>query len=223
MKIFKYLRFLITVNIKTVYFNFKYLPFKQAVRLPILLSNQVNLKTTLGKIEIVYKIKTAMITIGFEKSSMLNNKRIRSIWEVEGTVIFKGHAYIGYGSKICVGKNGVLVLGENFTIIEKSEIISNLKIEFGNYCLLSWGVLVMDDDFHNIMDCNDRILNNPSPILIGDKVWIGCRSLVLKGATIPNGSVIGANSLVSKKLDDSNGLYVGSPAKLVKADIIWRV
>jgi acetyltransferase-like isoleucine patch superfamily enzyme len=79
----------------------------------------------------------------------------------------------------------------------------------------------MDTDFHNVKDESGNIINKPTPIIIGDKVWIGCRCLVLKGAAIPNNSIIAAASLVNRVLEKDKCLYAGSPCKIVKENVIW--
>jgi len=79
----------------------------------------------------------------------------------------------------------------------------------------------MDTDFHKIKDKSGNILNPSAPIIIGNNVWIACRCLILKGATIPNGSVIGANSFVGKSLEKENAVYGGHPARILKEEITW--
>jgi len=214
------LKFLLSLNYKTIYFNFKYLPFKQAIKIPIKVSKQVYLLHTGGQIKFDCPIHTGMIQIGYGGVGIFDKKVSRSIWEVSGTVVFKGRANIGHGSKICV-MSGTLVLGNNFKITAESTIVTANKIEFGKDCLLSWEILIMDTDFHNIKDQSENILNPPAPITIGNKVWIGCRSLILKGVTIPDNSVIGANSFVCKRLEKENAVYGGQPARLLKEEVIW--
>jgi len=51
--------------------------------------------------------------------------------------------------------------------------------------------------------------------VIGNDVWIGCNSTILRGVTIGNGAVIGANSLVNKDVPPY-AIVVGSPAKIIK-------
>ena len=79
----------------------------------------------------------------------------------------------------------------------------------------------MDTDFHKIKDNSDSILNPSTPIIIGTKVWIGCRCLILKGATVPDNSVIGANSFVGKRLCKENTVYGGQPARVLREGIMW--
>lgn len=212
------------INLKSIYFNFKYLPFKQALKLPILISNNVYLLKAKGKIQIQGKLQTGLIKIGFGEVGIFDSKRSRTIWEVQGEVIFKGKANIGHGSKICVGPTGVLELGNNFKISAESTIVAFKEVEIGNDCLLSWQILIMDTDFHKIVDVNTGSLLNPDKkITISDKVWIGCRCLILKGANIPSNSIIAANSIVTKKIEGANNIYGGDPISVLKENVTWSL
>jgi acetyltransferase-like isoleucine patch superfamily enzyme len=213
------LKILCKQNLKTIFFNFKYLPFKQAIMIPIKVSNNVYLLKIGGQLILDCPIQSEMIRIGYGDVGIFDKKASRSIWEVYGTVIFKGHALIGHGSKLSI--RGTLILGNGFHITAESAIVAFNRIEFGDNCLLSWDTLIMDTDFHTIKDKMDTIVNPSEPIVIGDKVWIGCRCLILKGAIIPNNCVIGANALVSKRLEKENAIYGGQPARIVKEDIVW--
>lgn len=57
--------------------------------------------------------------------------------------------------------------------------------------------------------------NEISPINIGADVWIAANVVVLKGVTIENGAVIGANSLVNSNIKE-DGIAVGAPAKIIR-------
>src|SRR5687767_10966994 len=54
------------------------------------------------------------------------------------------------------------------------------------------------------------------PVTLGKSVWLPWRVFIMPGTTIGDGSVIGANSLVSGTIPP-NSLAVGSPAKVVKS------
>lgn len=210
------------LSFKTLYFNFRYLPFKQAIRLPIFLSKNVYLMHAGGKININFPVRSRSIRIGYKGVGIFDHEHSRTIWNVYGNVTFKGKANIGHGSKISVGENGQLILGNNFTITaETSLITTERKIQFGSNCLISWETLVMDSDFHKIYNDKREIINSPKDISIGNDVWIGCRCLILKGSTIPNNSIIAANSLVNKALFGEYKSFGGQPAKELKDKLEW--
>ena len=55
------------------------------------------------------------------------------------------------------------------------------------------------------------------PVKIGDYCFIGTNCILIKGATIPDYSIIGAHSLVNKNLKDEYSLYGGVPARKIKS------
>ena len=52
-------------------------------------------------------------------------------------------------------------------------------------------------------------------IVIGDDVWIGANTVILDGANIGSGCVVGAASLV-RSVQESNAVYVGNPIKMLR-------
>ncbi|WP_348799480.1 acyltransferase [Flavobacterium adhaerens] len=220
----KYLKlvfYLLNENYKTIYFNFKYFTFKEAILFPIIISRNVYLKELKGTVVIEGKLKYGMIRIGFGEVGIFDEKKSRAILQLCGSLIFKGSAQIGHGSKLSIGKNGCLIIGNNFKITAETAIVSHEKIEFGSNCLLSWDILLMDTDFHIIRDSDDRQVNVSREIIVGDNVWIGCRSTILKGSRIPNHCVIGANSVLNSNFKIEKAIYAGIPAHLVRDNIRW--
>jgi acetyltransferase-like isoleucine patch superfamily enzyme len=215
------LKILTAINWKTIYVNFKFLPLRKALKLPILISPMVWLKTCSGSIEICGDIHPGMIKIGFGEVGIFDKKHSRSILEFSGKIIFNGAANIGHGSKISVGKDGILDIGNNFTITAESSIICYKHIRFGKNCLISWDNLFMDTDLHKIIDEENKIVNEPEEIIIEDHVWIGCRCVILKGAKIKEGNIIGANTTVVNELQNKNSIYVGNSVRCIKENIIW--
>ena len=64
---------------KTIYFNFKYLPVRQAIKLPIFVSYNTFLGKTKGNIKINSCITTSMINIGFGEVGIFDRKRCRTM------------------------------------------------------------------------------------------------------------------------------------------------
>ncbi len=171
---------------KTLRFNFRYFGPRGLLELPVLVSHRVKLARLSGTVT-VRNTKRAAIQIGFGNVGIFDEERSRTIWENEGRIQFDSRAVIGHGSKISVASTGRVLFGDHFTVTAESTIRCATQIVFGSNCLLSWDILVMDQDFHPLIDQNGRQLNPDQPIIIGDNVWIGCRSLILKGSIIPPG------------------------------------
>lgn len=210
------------INFKTLYFNFKFLPFKEAFRLPFFISRQTVFSRLNGTVIINSPLKTGLVRIGFGNVGIFDKKRLRTVLEIDGLLEFNGSCNIGHGSKISVGKSGKITFGNDFKVSAESTIISHHNVKFGNGCLLSWDVLVMDTDFHKIYNQQNEVINQDCEVIISDNVWIGCRALILKGSAIPSGSIIGAGSVVSSRCKFDNALYAGVPALKLKDNIKWN-
>ena len=185
------------------------------------MTRDVVLKKCNGKIAIDPPLRRGMILIGFT-STPLSTGHETSLWNVEGTVHFHGPATLGNGSKIAVGKKGVLHLGDRFEITANSAISCFNEIKIGNHCLFSWDILLMDTDGHPLYDDDQKIINPDGNIIVGDKVWIGCRCVLLKNTQIADGCIIGAASLLNKPFTAPNSLIAGIPAKILKKRIRWQ-
>jgi len=219
---FRFSRFIkYYLNIKSVYLNFRLLPFSKAIYLPIDCASNVSLKRLTGRVNIVGDLFfRGMIRIGYGDVTIIDNKYPRTILDITGCLVFKGPAHIGYGSSLGVG--GELILGKNFRITARSTIVASKRVEFGRNCLLSWDILVMDTDFHDILNFEGVVINEPTEIVIGNKVWIGCRTTILKGTTIEDNNIIGANSLITKKYFGKNQIIAGQPGKILRDKVNWR-
>ena len=221
-KLFNYLPYLKGIP-KTIYFNYKYFGLKGIFKLKILVSNNVKLNKLKGRIRVNDNLKMGAIRIGFGEVDIFDKSRSKSIFNLkdEGYINFKGKANIGQGTKFSV--NGILEVGENFTISAESEIICYKYIEIGDNVLISWKSLIMDTDFHSIYDFNHNQINSPKDIKIGHNVWIGARTTILKGASIPQSSIIAASTTVTKKYNNPNVIIAGNPSRIIKKDIYWKV
>jgi acetyltransferase-like isoleucine patch superfamily enzyme len=94
-------------------------------------------------------------------------------------------------------------------------------ITFGSDCMLSTDIHMDAGDMHPIYDrATGERLNPPRDIEVGDHVWLGTRVLLLKGAKIGSGTIVGAGSMVAGTLPE-NVLAAGSPAKVVRENVVW--
>jgi len=205
---------------KSIYVNLRVLPIKQAIKLPIIVSSKTQLRSLSGKIELA-KVKTGVIRIGFGSIQLVDYSCDRTILNIDGKIVFKGKAKIGMGSKIEVASSGILEFGENFINSATTKIICHKHITIGKDCLFGWDSLVMDTDYHTVCDFQNKKLNEDKAIVIGNKVWIGAKSSILKGSNIPYGSVIAFNTVLYSQFYDKNVILGGNPVRVIKKNIMW--
>jgi acetyltransferase-like isoleucine patch superfamily enzyme len=205
---------------KTLRFNLHYFPLKTALKLPVIVSHRTFLRELHGKVELPEKVETAIVKIGFGDVGHYDRKRSRSIWQVSGTVSFGGKASIGHGSKLSV--RGDLKLGANFNMTAESTIVCAKEIRFGDDCLLSWDILVMDTDEHPLYNKENERINPDKPIIVGNHVWMGCKCVLLKGAEVPDNTVLAAGTLLKTAFAGENQVIGGNPPSILKRDVRWE-
>jgi acetyltransferase-like isoleucine patch superfamily enzyme len=90
----------------------------------------------------------------------------------------------------------------------------------GSNILIGSGCVISDSDSHPVLpsERNDHTKTKTKPVVIEDDVFIGARSIILKGVTIGKGSVIGAGSVVTKSIPEYT-IAGGNPAKIIKDNI----
>lgn len=96
------------------------------------------------------------------------------------------------------------------------------NVEIGDNCLFSWGDEIRTGDHHAIYAQGTKQVLNPNKnVKIGTHVWVGSNVLILKGACIPNDSIIGANSTITKQFTKQHAIIAGTPAKNIKSNVDW--
>ena len=210
--ILKFIRSVLKVSwALSIYFNLKYLPFKQAKHLPILLYHPASIK---GKGIVVLNVNKENIKMGMIKLGLKHEECVLSRIGVsicnEGTIEFNGSGLLGNGSSIVVKKDARLCMGENFGITGNLNLHCNNKINIGKFFSCSWDVSIDDSDHHRLFDAvTMKVKPVSKPIEIADYVWLCQRSIVLKGSSIPSWCTIAANSLVNTILPPPRHLFYG--------------
>lgn len=206
---------------KSIYVNFRLLPFHQAVKLPIIVSGKTKIISLSGKV-ILGKVKTGIIRIGFGGTEHIDYAYTRTILKIDGTAAFKGRAKIGLGSKFLIDKEAAFSAGERFGITGDTMILCSKKITIGDNAGISWQNIIMDSDHHPVFDTDNNIINTPTEIFIGNNVWIGARCFILKNTYIDDGCIIAANTTVTKNFRGINHSVIGGDsARVLKTDIRW--
>lgn len=121
--------------------------------------------------------------------------------------------------KISVYENAKLCIGSNVGI-SNATLVATQLITIGNNVMIGGGVTIVDSDFHSIdfhhwFTDNDLLYMARKPVIIGDNVFIGMNTLILKGVTIGSNSIIAAGSVVNSNVPDYQ-IWGGNPAKFIR-------
>lgn len=134
----------------------------------------------------------------------------------DGASLNLKNCYISSGASITVDHGGCIEAEECFFgAYSVTAAINSIKI--GRLSLISEMVVIRDQN-HRFSDRNTPISEqgfDVEPVIIGQNVWIGTKSTVLAGASIGEGTVIGAHSLVKGDIPPFC-LAVGAPAFVKK-------
>lgn len=96
------------------------------------------------------------------------------------------------------------------------------RISLGEFCLFAGDVDVTISDMHSILDAASGARINPARnVTLGDRVWVGERSLILKGVTIGHEAIIGAGAVVTRDVP-ARCIAAGNPARVVRRGVTWR-
>jgi acetyltransferase-like isoleucine patch superfamily enzyme len=113
--------------------------------------------------------------------------------------------YTDFGKNITIGNNVFFNTGCSFQ--------DRGGIRIGNGSMLGMNVTIAT--LNHGLSIETRNITYPSPVIIGDNVWIGSNATILPGVTIGNNSVVAAGAVVTKDVPE-NTVVAGVPAKVVK-------
>ena len=171
--------------------------------------------------------KGLQITIRGNNNTIIIGDNCR-LWDLNiylagdnNTLILADRAsFLGTSSITQLG-NSTVQIGEKTGIRGCNIISKDANITIGDNCMFSYGITLRNNDIHKIFDITTQsILNHPRDIRIANHVWIAPNATILKGATIHDNSIIGANAVITKECPQ-NSIMAGNPAKIVKQNINW--
>lgn len=149
-------------------------------------------------------------------------------------IVIRGKKYIDFGTNITTGAycrievhgehdRKCLVFGDNVNIGYDVRISCSEHIAIGNNVLMGSRVLIIDNCHGKYSDEAQDSPNTPpnkrknisKSVKIEDNVWIGENSVIQMGVTVGFGSIIAANTVITKDVP-AKTIVAGVPAKVIK-------
>jgi len=169
----------------------------------------------------------SLVEVSFHRLYQYRLKRKIGIENIGKNVVFGKNVRIScpkirIGDNVYIGSDtrlwgeGEIVIGTHTYISDLVSIYADKKIEIGDHCVIASFSFIIDTN-HGIAR-KQKIHFQPkisSPIKIGSDVWIAASCVILAGANIEDGAVIGANSVVRGSVSPYS-IVVGSPAFKIK-------
>jgi len=166
-----------------------------------------------------FKVANRLVFLAKVQSKVKFSVPISSQFDGELKII--GTANVNWGEHCRFGKgvvletqgDGIIELGNNIRINQGTVIVAHSRVSIASDCLIG--------EYCSIRDANHEIKvgelirtqgHSTSAIQIENDCWLGRGAVVLKGVTLNQGCVIGANSVVTKAIP-GNAIAVGVPCK----------
>lgn len=207
---------------RTIYFNFRTMPFRTAIKFPVFIYGKIHLFILAGSV--VFEktsVRRGMVKIGknLESFSAFDHSGFIQLASSDSRLIFEGPASISVNTKIRIIM-GDLKFGKYAYVGSGVRIVCNGSyINIGDYSRIAFDSIIMNSSFHHVYNDNRKSISCATrPIEIGKLSWIGNRSSIMAGSCLKSHSIVTSNSLVNKNFAQIEGDYPmigGVPAKVI--------
>lgn len=150
----------------------------------------------------------------------LKSKLGELLMEPKSSLTVHGDFSMYNGTSVYLGPGASMELGKDSFFNNGCVVECYSKVTIGIACGISDNVRISDSDIHS-MKSDGVKQENTAPICIGNHVWIGANSIILKGVTIGDEAVVAAGSVVTKDVP-AHALVGGVPARVLKENIEWE-
>lgn len=165
-------------------------------------------------LKIIYSIFFSKIRLHGIKCIIPFNSHIR--FSKNSLLICRKNIQLGEYCRIKIRKNATLKIGDDFFMNDGSQITCHKQIHIGNNVELGQNVLIFDHDhdYKNPLGLKAQAYNSTN-IEIGNNVWIGAGSIILRGTIIGDNCVIAAGSVI-KGVYENNSIIIKKGIEEVK-------
>lgn len=186
-------------------------------------NNTIKLKNTYAcNLKIVIEGVGNVIDFDLEGANYIKNSSIY-IHGNNNKIIIGKRNYIECADLYIEDDGNLISYGNHNRVFGKTHVacIEGTSITFKDGCLFSDNVFFRTGDSHSILDASTSRRINPSKsIEVGNRVWFGNTTTILKGIKIGDDSIIGTGSIVTTDVPP-NTIMAGIPAKVVRSGVKW--
>jgi len=159
--------------------------------------------------------------VRFNNRALICQRGFLKVQRNNGDIIIGDRTMLWPGVKlVSIGtqeKQARLEIGKKCSIGDRTEIHCGERVSMGDQVIIAWDCNILDRDYHSIGGGPE----STSPVRIGNRVWIGCRVIILKGVTIGDGAIVAAGAVVTHDVPPGV-LVAGNPAVIKKQVKSWR-
>lgn len=210
----------------TLYFNLRSLPLYQAWRFPIFIYGRPRIYSLSGQIRFERTvIRMGMVKFNYIKDGAPSLGCVQSEFNNKGTIIFRGKGEFTGGVALKVSFGATLEFDGLFRVGDMCSIVVSNRVIFGAVCRIAHRSQIIDSNSHFVANLKTKkVPHYVAPIVLGRNCWICNSSTIVGGASLPDYSILGSNSLLNKDYSSSptHCLFAGTPAKYI-ADRVVRV
>jgi acetyltransferase-like isoleucine patch superfamily enzyme len=161
-----------------------------------------------------------MLVLGFPGTVGQSNCITLLSIEHGGRLIVSENVQMARGTRIIIGNQGVMQIGEHFWCNGDCFFNCTTKISIGDNNMYGWNISFNTTDGHHVYD-NGVMKPMEGDITISNHVWIASNCHIAKNTFIADDCVVAQQSLVGKRFEQPKCLIGGIPAKLLKDNITW--
>lgn len=126
---------------------------------------------------------------------------------------------LSYGATVEILRDARIDSGY-FTMNSFSTMIAPKEIKIGEDVMIARNVIVFDSDFHS-MKVKRKNVEFSKAVKIGNHVWLCADSIILKGVTIGDNSIVSANSVITDNIIENVMVGNAKDIRVLRDNVEW--
>jgi acetyltransferase-like isoleucine patch superfamily enzyme len=172
----------------------------------------------------IMRLRGMILTLMLRALGCKTGKGLRaSGWPIfrlypSGNITIGNNLTLGKDVTFEIAPEATLSIGNKVYLSDRVVLSTLTKIAVGDWVSIAENTGIRGS-FHQLK-ASELAVAQPSdsePVRIDRGVGIGANTTILMGVHLPEGAIVGANSVLNSKVKyEPNGIYAGSPARLLK-------